>query len=75
MDINKFCVNDKVYGSCWGRLVTFDILEDLISYEKYRIEFQKRLYEWNGKIYLWFKNISNNLDGITGDNFFVEIEA
>ena len=26
MDINKFCVNDKTCGSCWGTLVAFDKL-------------------------------------------------
>ena len=73
MDINKFCINDRVYGSCWGTLVSFDILEELIIYKKCRMEFCQRLYEWNNKVYLWFKDMSKDSDGLTGDNYFIEI--
>ncbi len=41
MDINKFCVNDKTCGSCWGTLVAFDKLEELISYETAKWNFSK----------------------------------
>lgn len=75
MDKNRFCVNDKALGSCWGIVATFDLLEKLISYGKYRMEFKQRLYEWNGKVYLWFKEMRKDPDGFTGDNYFIEIAA
>lgn len=75
MEKNRFCVNDKALGSVWGTLITFDLIEELISYEKCKMQFQQRLYEWNGKVYLWFKEMSVDPDGLTGDNYFIEIEA
>lgn len=31
--------------------------------------------DWNGKAYLWFKDISEDITGIHGDNYFIEIET
>lgn len=74
MDRNRFCVNDKTLGSCWGTVVTFGLLEELILYEGCKMQFKQRLYEWNGKIYLWFKDMGKDPDGLTGDNYFIEVE-
>lgn len=71
---NEFCVNDRETGSCWGTVVTFDLLENFIA-EGCEIIFKKRLYDWNDKVYLWFKDISEDITGIYGDNYFIEIET
>lgn len=39
------------------------------------MQFKQRLYEWNGKIYLWFNDMSKDPDGFTGNNYFIEVEA
>lgn len=71
---NEFCVNDKRTGSCWGKVITFDLLEKFIT-EGCKMLFEKRLYDWNGKVYIWFKDISADITGIYGDNYFIEIET
>lgn len=48
---NESCVNDKRTGSCWGTVITFDLLENAMT-EGCKMLFEKRLYDWNGKAYL-----------------------
>lgn len=64
-EFNNFCVNDKTVGSVWGNVVTPDELDALPN--KVIIRFKQTLHEYNGKVYLFFR------DHELLDNYFVEV--
>lgn len=47
---NDFCVNDKVVGSCWGTVTTFEELDAKKKDDSLgEVKFIQILNEWNGK--------------------------
>lgn len=50
---NDFCVNDKVVGSCWGTVTTFEELDAKKKDDSLgEVKFIQILNEWNGKRFL-----------------------
>lgn len=46
---NDFCVNDKVVGSCWGTVTTFEELDAKKKDDSLgEVKFIQILNEWNG---------------------------
>ena len=48
---NDFCVNDKVVGSCWGTVTTFEELDAKKKDDSLgEVKFIQILNEWNGNV-------------------------
>lgn len=65
---NDFCVNDKVVGSCWGTVTTFEELDAKKKADSLEeVKFIQILNEWNGKRYIFMRDEWNS------ENYFIEM--
>jgi hypothetical protein len=70
---NNFCVDGKKTGSVWGNLIDWETAnsiaqttnDEFFTNPDKCVRYEKNLYDWNGKVYVWLKNYSN------GDNYFI----